>query len=254
MSEQGKDLPPEFLERIRQVTNKRARIVLDHILQYGYITTEELKEKYGYNHPPRAAKDVRDEGIPLETFSVKSSDGRTIAAYRFGDLLSVVEGRSGGRKTFPKRFKNVLYKQAGGKCEICGAEFSGRELQVDHRVPYEIGGDAEFSEANTSGYMLVCGSCNRSKSWSCEHCPNWITKLPSLCQSCYWAHPDNYLHVATRNVRRVDMVWEGEELETFEEIRVSAQKANVGVSQFIKLLLQRIIHRLSTFLSLLSIK
>ncbi len=174
MSEQGKDLPPEFLDRIRQVTNKRARIVLDHILQYGYITTEELKERYGYNHPPRAAKDVRDEGIPLKTFSVKSSDGRTIAAYRFGDLLSIVEGRFSGRKTFPKRFKNILYKQSGGKCEICSAEFSSRELQIDHRVPYEIGGDAEFSETNTSGYMLVCSSCNRSKSWSCMIGPeNW---------------------------------------------------------------------------------
>ena len=47
------DLPDDFVERCKSVTAKRPRTVIDHILQYGYITTEELKEKYGYNHPPR---------------------------------------------------------------------------------------------------------------------------------------------------------------------------------------------------------
>jgi hypothetical protein len=63
-------LPPEFLKRLRAVKNKRPRTVIRHIIRRGYITTEELKAKYGYDHPPRAARDVRDEGIPLETFRV----------------------------------------------------------------------------------------------------------------------------------------------------------------------------------------
>lgn len=68
------DLPDEFIERCRAVTAKRPRIVIEHILTHGYITTEELKEQYGYNHPPRAARDVREQGIPLETFRVTGSD------------------------------------------------------------------------------------------------------------------------------------------------------------------------------------
>lgn len=68
-------LSAKFRAQLEAVTAKRARIVIDHILEHGYITTEELKNKYGYNHPPRAARDVREEGIPLETFKVVGSMG-----------------------------------------------------------------------------------------------------------------------------------------------------------------------------------
>ncbi len=60
------DLPREFLERLRAVTAKRAKTVIDHILAHGQITTEDLKDIYGYNHPPRAIKDVTDLGIPIK--------------------------------------------------------------------------------------------------------------------------------------------------------------------------------------------
>lgn len=52
------EVPPEILKIIQSITNKRAKIVIDHILEHGFITTEELEKKYGYNHPPRAARDV----------------------------------------------------------------------------------------------------------------------------------------------------------------------------------------------------
>ena len=40
------------------------------------VTTEELKERYyGYNHPPRAARDVREQGIPLEPFRAPGRPG-----------------------------------------------------------------------------------------------------------------------------------------------------------------------------------
>lgn len=47
-------LPDEFLALCHSVTAKRARIVIDHILEHGHITTEELQEHYGYNHPPKS--------------------------------------------------------------------------------------------------------------------------------------------------------------------------------------------------------
>jgi len=59
-----KKLPDKFIKQCKTVTAKRPRTVIDHILKYGYITTQELKDQYGYNHPPRAARDVREQGIP----------------------------------------------------------------------------------------------------------------------------------------------------------------------------------------------
>lgn len=86
-------LPPDFLRRLRRVTAKRPRTVIEHILKHGQITTEELQTTYGYNHPPRAIRDVRELGIPLETFRVASTDGRSIAAYRFGDPTTAPTSR-----------------------------------------------------------------------------------------------------------------------------------------------------------------
>jgi hypothetical protein len=98
---QKQALSEEFLQKLALVTGKRARIVVDHILEHGYITTEDLEKTYGYSHPPRAARDVREQGVPLETFKVKSSDGRDIAAYRFGKLVDIRQGNSEAGKYFP---------------------------------------------------------------------------------------------------------------------------------------------------------
>ena len=133
---------PALQKLIDEVTAKRPRVVLDHILAHGHITTAELKEQYGYNHPPRAARDVREQGIPLETFHVSGPDGRKIAAYRLGDPSAVSAGKAGGRKAFPKAFKDTLVEHYGARCALCGWHFPPRALQIDHRVPYEVAGNA----------------------------------------------------------------------------------------------------------------
>ncbi len=79
--------------------------MINHILEHGYVTTEELRDTYGYNHPPRAARDVREKGIPLETFRVTGADGRKIGAYRFGDPAKARFSRTGGRTAFAKELK-----------------------------------------------------------------------------------------------------------------------------------------------------
>ena len=81
------DYSPEFLEKLKSVTAKRPRTVIEHILQHGFITTEDLKEKYGYNHPPRAVRDVREQDIPIEMFRVEGSDGRKKKAYKNGEYI-----------------------------------------------------------------------------------------------------------------------------------------------------------------------
>jgi len=242
-------MPPEkpskeFLARLKAVESKRPRTVIEHILKHGFITTEELKEKYGYNHPPRAARDVREQGIPVETFAVKGSDGRKIAAYRLGDPAKVRRGLIGGRRAFPKAFKQALIKASGSRCSVCLQEYEERYLQIDHRTPYEVAGDVLFDERDSSSYMLICGSCNRAKSWSCEHCPNCSdTKSEKICASCYWAAPESYEHIATLNVRRLDLVWSGDETGVYDDLRGSADAAKEPMPTYVKKILQRIVRK-----------
>jgi len=229
----SKSIPKEILRVLKSIKNKRARIVIEHIIKHGNITTEDLEKKYGYNHPPRAARDVREAGIPLETFSVKSSGGRTIAAYRFGDLSKVRKGKLKGRKVFPRKFKQGLYEEAEGRCAICNGEFESRYLQIDHKVPYGIAGENETID--TKDYMLVCGSCNRAKSWSCEHCANWLSdKSLAICMKCYWGNPRNYTHIALQEIRRLDIIWEGEEVEVYERLKKMAQEMDVEIPSYVK--------------------
>ena len=61
----------EFLRLLDSITAKRPKTVIQHILKHGFITSQELKDLYGYNHPPRAIRDVREYGIPIDTYRVK---------------------------------------------------------------------------------------------------------------------------------------------------------------------------------------
>ena len=40
------EYPKEFLELLESVTAKRPRTVIQHILEHGYITSQELKDTY----------------------------------------------------------------------------------------------------------------------------------------------------------------------------------------------------------------
>jgi len=229
------ELSPELLALLAAIQGKRARIVVEHILQSGFITTEELETLYGYKHPPRAIRDVREQGVPIETFTVKSTDGRAIAAYRFGKQNQIQEGRIGGRKTFPKAFKRQLIVQQGRQCAICSTAYEERYLQIDHRIPYGIGGDKE--QRDPTDYMLICGSCNRAKSWSCEHCSNFQDiKNPDLCLHCYWAMPTDYDHIGLRPIRRLDITWSEDEISQFEQLKTAAENQNLP--EYIKKILK----------------
>lgn len=98
--------PEEFLEKLKGVTAKRAKTVIDHILEHGSISTEELKDIYGYGHPPRAVRDVREQGIPIGTFGVIGKNGRKIAAYRLPHRQSKRENRK-DEKFIPRNSKRA---------------------------------------------------------------------------------------------------------------------------------------------------
>lgn len=233
------NLPDDFRIFLQSVRGKRARVVVDHILQHGFITTEDLEARYRYKHPPRAIRDVREQGVPIDSFVVKDSTGRSIAAYRFGDPSLVQLGRIGGRRVFPKSLKTALYQQQSGRCAVCVDSYDARYLQVDHRVPYEVAGEPENS-GDLSQYMLVCGSCNRAKSWSCEHCDNLLLHHnPQLCQVCYWANPQQYTHIALRASRRLEIVWSEDEIVDYENLAQLASDDNKILPDYVKAVLRR---------------
>lgn len=230
-------LPDDFIQFCQSVTAKRPKALIDHILQYGFVTTQELKERYGYNHPPRAARDVREHGIPLETFRVTGSDGRKIAAYRFGDVGKARFSRLSGRTGLSKQIKDELIKRYGCKCFIYLEEVDKRELQIDHRVPFEVDGEPGLEPES---FMLLCGSANRAKSWSCEHCENWTSiKDKSICLSCYWAYPENYTHIARRQVRRIDIMWTGDDVEIYERLKQQALSLEKEIPELVKEIIER---------------
>lgn len=207
--------PKEILDMLERITAKRPHTVIQHILKYGYITTEELKNIYGYNHPPRAARDVREYGIPLETFRLTASDGKKIGAYRFGNLDNIQNllAKSSGRTVLSRALKQALIDKYGSKCFIYLEEMNEAILQVDHRVPYEICG--EQNEKNLETFMLLSPSANRAKSWTCEHCKNWNKKDMHFCLRCFWAYPENYDHVAGRYEKVVSVIFTGNEIEDY---------------------------------------
>lgn len=226
--------PPEFLKLLKSVEAKRPKTVIDHILKHGQITTEELKDTYGYNHPPRAIRDVREKGIPVKTFRVTGTDGRKIAAYKFGDPAEVRATQLSGRTAFSSNLKNALVEKYGPRCNIYLEPFPMRESQIDHRVPFEIAGDDGSLSEDISEYMLLCASANRAKSWSCENCPNWQKKDIATCQSCYWAYPESYTHIATRDIRRLDLLWSGEEIADYDRLVEEAEKVQDEAPEYVK--------------------
>lgn len=228
-------LPADFVKLCKSITAKRPKTVIDHILKHGLITTEELKDKYGYNHPPRAVRDVKENGIPIEMFRVEGGDGRKIAAYRFGDPKKMRFGQQAGRTVLGKELKQKLVGTHGARCAIYLEKFSERELQVDHRVPFEVLGDARDTAQRPEDYMLLCGSANRAKSWSCEHCVNWLElKKPEICRKCYWAYPDNYTHIAMRQARRADILWTEHEIADYEKLKQRTAQLQKNIPSYVK--------------------
>lgn len=224
----------EFLDLLNSVKEKRPKTVIQHILENGFITTEELKNKYGYNHPPRAVRDVREHGIPIITYRVEGSDGRKIAAYKFGDYEKQIINKKSGRTVLSKKLKKELIDKYGLRCFIYNEQMNEQELQIDHRVPYEIAGDPE-GDFKAEDFMLLSPSANREKDWACEHCENWKTnKEIEICKKCYWAYPEKYEHVAMKQIRRIDIEWQEEEIPWYEQLKELAKYVNQDVQTVIK--------------------
>lgn len=232
-------LPEDFIEKLNSVKNKRARFVIDRILQHSYCSTEDIKDA-GYEHAPRAARDVRELGIPLDTFRVKDREGKSIAAYKFGDweeykkqnLLS----KTSGRTQLSNKLKGKLISKFGSKCFLYNEEYPEQLLQVDHRIPFEIAGEQDDSDIGN--FMLLSPSGNRAKSWACENCINWASKDISLCATCYYAYPENYTHIAGTQERKIDIIFKDNDVILYDYLKQKATKKDLSLQEMFKSLIK----------------
>ena len=209
------------------------------MLTKGSVTTDDLNA-LGYNHPPRAIGDVRDAGIPVIMEMVRTADGKRMARYRLGSAEGIHEDRHRGRSVLPKAFKAELLARYGAADRITGAKLDARLLQVDHRIPYRVAGDAGLADRDTSAYMLLDASSQRAKSWSCEHCPNFLDlRDPLVCRTCFWAFPEAYGHIAMEQIRRTDIVWQGTDVPVHDRLKGEAERAGTTVAELILQLSRR---------------
>ena len=210
------DLDDGVVEQVLKRTSGRSRHVVEQILKHGYVTTMTIAS-LGYDHPPRAAADVRDRGIPLKTV-MKTVDGKKVAHYRFPDEMSVLDRTASGRVAISKQFQREVMEHYGERDIFTGVAAGTGVLQIDHRVPFRISGDPK-QPFDVVDFMPVSAAMNRVKSWACESCPNWEDREPSICETCYWASPDRaYEHIATVPARRLDLVWQANEVEEFDRL------------------------------------
>lgn len=228
-------IPDEFIEYVERVKGKRAKLVIKLLLEKGTITTADL-EKAGYLHPPRAIRDVRENGIPIETLRIKGENGKSIAAYKFGDPTKIDMNKLGGRQTFPKSFKTELFELQDGRCALCNEEYDPIYLQIDHRIPYEYMADDNILDVKN--FMLLCATCNRKKDRATitgcsETC--FKTKDLQIIRSCYWATPEDYTHICMKPIRQSEITWSGEQqVQLYERLRKEAEAKSMALADYIK--------------------
>lgn len=234
--ESGEVISQEFYDKLQSVSGKRARFVIDKIMETGSCSTEDLKNA-GYEHAPRAKRDVVEAGIPIIKENGTDASGRRMAVYKFGDYEEYKQGNSiaktRGRNNLTDKLKQALINESGNKCALYGEEYDETLLQTDHRVPFEIGGDP-VDMMDTSHFMLLSPSANRAKSWACEHCANWTVKDIEHCKKCYYANPQKYDHIAGREERRVDVVFRNEDIAIYNEIKESAEREGITIQEAFK--------------------
>lgn len=59
-------------------------------------------------------------------------------------------------------------------------------------------------------------------------------KNPEICRSCYWAFPEDYNHVAMHDIRRADLVWQGDEIVDYDQLRSVAANEGRFVGELLK--------------------
>jgi hypothetical protein len=63
-------------------------------------------------------------------------------------------------------------------------------------------------------------------------------KLPQVCETCYWASPESYIHIALREVRRADILWNEDEVKAYERLKKSARRNHAPIPEHVKKIIE----------------
>ena len=75
---------------------------------------------------------------------------------RVGKILQIAEKTK--RQKWVEGHKEILFRLQKGKCNICGKSRKIERLEVDHIIPFSLGG-----KNNLGNTQLLCISCNKIK-------------------------------------------------------------------------------------------
>ncbi|MCM1145314.1 MAG: hypothetical protein NC318_12165 [Blautia sp.] len=117
------------------------------------------------------------------------------------------------------------------------ADMNMHREQLDHRIPYEIGGELG-DMTDLECFMLLSPSANRDKSWACEHCVNWSKKEVTMCQTCYYAYPEKYQHIAGKKEKKLNIVFKDEDRELYEKLVEQAELQNIPYQTAVKRMIE----------------
>jgi hypothetical protein len=68
-------------------------------------------------------------------------------------------------------------------------------------------------------------------------------KDKSICLSCYWAYPESYEHIAMRQIRRIDLLWESEGIEIYERLKQKAVSLEKELPELVKEIIEHEVRR-----------
>ena len=61
----------------------------------------------------------------------------------------------------------------------------------------------------------------------------------AICLRCYWAYPEDYDHIAMKQLRRIDISWEGEEVAVYDKMKAEAAKQHKEIPKYVKDIIER---------------
>ncbi len=220
-------------EELLETLGKRPRTMLELLMKKGEVSTYELGE-LGYDQAPRVAQDLKERGVRLRVKNGRHPiTGSRMAIYSLADDGEETPGSFTGRVAIPKAFREEILVHFKSRCNVCNTEYNGRSLQVDHRVPFLVGG--ESNEFDVRNFQALCNSHQRAKSWECEHCENRERRDVTICSTCYWAIPDGpFTHVAMREERRLDLTFVASEIKEYKNLEKAAKGLGRPISDVAK--------------------
>lgn len=56
-------------------------------------------------------------------------------------------------------------------------------------------------------------------------------------------NPENYVHIALHEIRRADIIWEKEEVQIYEKLKLQAEQNQSKIPEYVKNVLKKLVDR-----------